>query len=1107
MSQKKLTVMNKVLQSCMIALAATTLFSACQKDKEHLVDLTAVIVDQPVSNAKVYIDDVYGCWQHGDAVKIKSGSNGTESYSLTVAGSDEAATRATILDVTEGAPYTAGYPAANATITGNGTLTIDVPASQSYAEASIYSGAATAKQRIVCPMAAYSPDGSDLKFYNVAAMLAVTVSNSTTEALTLYAVEVESDNAPLSATAVVSVDAEGATITSQSSTSTSVTLYFTSTLTLDASGEATVYLPVLPIAEGDASNLTVHVKATGGTTSKKYTFHGESARTMSIEKDQIGNIPVTLSTATCTGYNEYFWGQGTEDCPFLIENQTDLENLRTLTNAGTSGYVGNTVYYKQTADIDLSSWTTAIGNTSSYAFSANYNGGGHSITNLSLAETDEASYGLFGYAGGGNTIKNLTVSGSITSSYKAGYDGIAGLVGESTAELTIERCTTNVSIIDVATGNGINKMGHAGILGCASGATTIRYCKNTGDITEGTGHYIRGMSSGGILGLNNNASTSIEYCENTGNVLQERTTNTNVNYGKIGGICGQTMTNINISNCTNSGTVRNTGASASTAATGGIIGAVFEPVSGEGGTNTATLDNVRITECTNSGTVALTANTAGFCGGIIGSIGGLACSNLVVNVTVSNCTHKNANVTGVYRVGGIVGFTYAKVGSSLSVSGCKTLGGDSYLITGGTASYTSGIVGFTGSFDINLSVSGCANNIPVTGGTYTSGVVSYVSMGSASTKPVVISNCTNTAAITGISGSTKQNYVGGIAAYLGYHPITVTGCENSGTITGANYTAGIAAYTYGGNTTTATYITNNTNTGVISSSGNYVAGIVAQATKTTLTGCINSEDATVTGTYHVGGIAGNLSQATTISNCKNFADITATSTNASSGVAGLIGSNPSTMDMTYCLNKGNIYLTYANANKAMYVGGLVGYSNGYITASDCGSTGNVAVTNGCFGAGGLIGGTRVTGYNFKNCYCTGNITGNITNSQSVGGIIGCVYYGSSSRCGYIENCYFSGSIDLGGSRTSAMIGDMYGRYNTTGYYFTITSSYAANQYGVNNHANYSISQNGDDEYVTSNGDKKLKEALNDWRTGGNASYSEWVSTDDTVLPHLAWEDE
>ena len=1069
-----------------VAAFSAIAFASCQKDDDNLVDLTAVIADKPAGDTKVSIDeDRYACWTDGDNISI----NGEEyTVGVTTSGS----TSVSIIGVSYNeSGYAAVYPASchKTENAGSTSAKIILPDAQEWDE-----------DHIVTPMVAYTTSGgsgSTLLFHNPCNLLKVTVTNGLAgeNDLDIHQIIVTSSNTILTGEATVTGLDGTPSISSVTGGTKDVTLDC-GDQTIAAGDHYTFYVTV-PKVSGEQFRFRVLAK-NGGT---KYTFDQESQEGITLTQNEM--VPISISLNTPNGDNN-FWGSGTSSDPFLITDQTDLETLRTVTNAGTDGYCSGK-YYKQTADITLSSWTTAIGNTSSYAFAANYDGGGHSITNLSLAETDAASYGLFGYAGGGNTIKNLTVAGSITSSYKAGYDGIAGLVGESTATLTIERCTTNVSIIDVATGNGINKMGHAGILGCASGATTIRYCKNTGDITEGTGHYIRGMSSGGILGLNNNASTSIENCENTGNVLQERTTNTNVNYGKVGGICGQTMTNINISNCTNSGTVRNTGASASAAATGGIIGAVFEPVSGEGGTNTATLDNVQVTECTNSGTVALTANTAGFCGGIIGSIGGLACSNLVVNVTVSNCTHKNANVTGVYRVGGIVGYTNAKVGSSLSVSGCKTLGGDSYLITGGTASYTSGIVGLTGSFDIDISVDGCSNNIPVTGGTYTAGVVSYVNMGSVSTKPVVISNCTNTAAITGISGSTKQNYVGGIAAYLGYHPITVTGCENSGTITGANYTAGIAAYTYGGNTTTATYITNNTNTGVISSSGNYVAGIVAQATKTTLTGCINGEDATVTGTYHVGGIAGNLSQATTISNCKNFADITATSTNGSSGVGGIIGSNPSSANMNRCLNKGNIALTYANANQQMYVGGLVGYSNGSIVANDCGSTGDVSVTNGCFAEGGLFGSARTTGYYFKNCYCTGNITGNVTNSKSVGGIVGSAYYTSASRIGYIENCYFSGTIDLGGSRTSAMIGDMFAKNNTTGYYLTITSCYSTNQYGSNTHANYSISQNGDDEYVTSNSDKKLKAALNSWADIG--SYSSWVSTDDTELPHLAWEDE
>lgn len=1095
--------MNRISYLFLTLLASAALFTACQKDTEHLVNLSAVIADRPGNNAKVYINGNYGCWQQGDAVKIKSGSNGTDSYSLTVAGSEEVATKATINNVKEGTPYTAGYPGANVTAIGDGTLNIEVPSSQSYVEAAIYNGAATNEQRIVCPMAAYSPDGSTLKFYNVAAMLAVTVTNSESSDLTLYAVEVESDKSPLSGTATVTVNTDAAisSISSNASTSNNVTLTFGTTVTLAASASKTVYIPVLPIGsgEGEKSTLTVHVKATKSDGTKKYTFHDVSSSAISIAQNQIGNVPITLNTSNPeTEVNDYFWGQGSEECPFLIENQTDLENLRTVTNAGTSGYVGNTVYYKQIADIELSSWTTAIGNTSSYAFSANYNGGGYSITNLTLNITDDASYGLFGYAGGGNTIKNITVDGSIKSSYKANYDGIAGLVRESTAALTIERCTTNVSIIDVATGNLSYKTGHAGILGCASGATTIRYCKNTGDVIEGAGHYIRGMAYGGILGINNNASTSIEHCDNTGNILQERTNNTNVNYGKIGGICGQTMVNINISNCTNSGTVRNTGNSSSSGSAGGILGAVYEQIANDGGSTAGTISNITVSNCTNTGDVSLTANTAGCSGGIIGVVGSAAdnsCTSLVVTVTVSDCIHQNANVSSVYRAGGIVGLFRAKNTSSLTISGCKCIGGDEYSISSGTGNYTGGIVGYT--LNTKLSISNCENHIPVSGGAYCGGILGYVSNGSSSSYAVEITGCSNTAMVrtTGVT----PNYAAGIVAHVSKHSLTIDNCHNTGAIRGGNYTGGLVG---SAEVTTINQSYNQTADSI--KGGGYTGGLVGNAGNLTITKSYN--DACVKGTgERVGGLVGN-SAVTNLTQCHNLKNVHG-ATHTVGGLAGRVSSGT----FNKCLNEGDVRAD-GNSNSWMNVGGLLGYGGG-VSILNCGNTGNVSGTS-RYAAAGFIGDQRADQPNVRNSFCKADVSTSGASGEAAG-----LFYAYNFTVGTsgtpMANCYYYGTVTA-----SAYKGSMI-RQNTTGkdcylkYCYdawanTSTYTHSSGKCSANTiHAEYKFTSSGafsgsvTNEYYSSDTNKNtLTKALNGWVKAQNGDYLEWEDADGDGIPVL-----
>lgn len=187
-------VMKKILHSSLLLLACGALFVACQKD-EKTVDLTAVIADQPTGNTKVYVEENTGYWQQGDVVVVRSGESNTDHYTLSVSSSGSHT--AIIPGVTENSPYTAGYPYGNVVISGDGALSVTLPDAQTYTPAAIYEGGAS-RQRIVCPMAAYSADGSALQFHNVGSVLKVVINNEYTDKdLSIYAVEVESDNAPL----------------------------------------------------------------------------------------------------------------------------------------------------------------------------------------------------------------------------------------------------------------------------------------------------------------------------------------------------------------------------------------------------------------------------------------------------------------------------------------------------------------------------------------------------------------------------------------------------------------------------------------------------------------------------------------------------------------------------------------------------------------------------------------------------------------------------------------------------------------------------------------------------------------------------------------------
>lgn len=791
--------MNKILQSSMMLLAGAALLASCQKD-DRTVNLTAIIADQQAGNAKVYIDGVYGCWQQGDEVRLRSsGSNDEATYELAVS---TGAASAQITGVTEGAPYTAGYPASCVTAINDGIVTIEVPAEQSYVEAAIYNGAATNEQRIVCPMAAYSPDGSTLKFYNVVAMLAVTVTNSESSSLTLYAVEVESDKSPLSGTATVTVNTDAATssISSNASTSNNVTLTFDTPVTLAASASKTVYIPVLPIGsgEGEKSTLTVHVKATANAdgTGSKYTFHDESSSAISIAQNQIGNVPITLNTSNPeTEVNDYFWGQGKPECPYLIESETDLTALRTLVSNNNeetqNDYNTSKRYYLQTKNITLTTWS-AIG-SSTLPFKANFDGGNHSINGL----VNNAPF----QCADGASIKNLTVrstSGLTTNGYSRG--GIVNIIKSN--KVTISNCTTHVNITESA--YSLFNNGYGGVVGLAQTNFEIENCVSYGNITPtNTSSNHIGMCAGGIVGHATSTGV-INNCTNQGTIGGTRAYHS----GYFGGIIGFSNSKVEMNGCKNGadGIVKMAGycgtKSDSYGGCGGMAGALW-------GAN-----NV-INNCENQGMVqtTTTAGAAIYIGGMVG----IVCNN----TSFTNCHNKgivqdNHTAKKNVNIGGIVGYFYVQGSDkTLTIDGC-TNGADAVVRCKDGTSQTccGGLVGYifknNSSYKATLTISNSYN---------------YGDVGLSST-----------------SIEADKAYVGGLVGYTAQYSIfTIENCGNEGTV---------CSY----------YVSSDESTSEISCVGGIIGRDASQNQCTGIRNCYNS--GTVKGGAFAGGIVGIIAAAT-----------------------------------------------------------------------------------------------------------------------------------------------------------------------------------------------------------------------------------------------------
>ena len=160
----------------------------------------------------------------------------------------------------------------------------------------------------------------------------------------------------------------------------------------------------------------------------------------------------TDATVTITGKGQYigsvsktftivaysFDGSGTAESPYLIQTAADLLALSGFVKHGTSGYVS--AHYRQTADLDMSGiemhpiGATIIGidPPTTGAFSGVYDGGGFTISHLTINESGRYFVGLFGNADGA-TIKRVTLDNTCSIS---GYFSVGGLVGYANSNTT-----------------------------------------------------------------------------------------------------------------------------------------------------------------------------------------------------------------------------------------------------------------------------------------------------------------------------------------------------------------------------------------------------------------------------------------------------------------------------------------------------------------------------------------------------------------------------------------------------------------------------------------------------------------------------------------------
>lgn len=231
-----------------------------------------------------------------------------------------------------------------------------------------------------------------------------------------------------------------------------------------------------------------------------------------------------------------FEGSGTKGNPYLITSAAELAGFAEIVNGTVTAPLSNInvegKYIKLTTDIDLNNrkWTpigTEPLSGSIKPFEGNFDGDGHTISNVKIEPQNPNNVGLFGLINGA-TIANVGIeSGSITitSSGSPVYLKVGGIVGKSNSSAsTITNCYNKASI--AVTHNNTKpastaniKMG--GIVGDGNNSCSVINCYNLGSLSASSNATNQTMKIGGIAGV---GGTITQNCYNSGTITSSDST-------------------------------------------------------------------------------------------------------------------------------------------------------------------------------------------------------------------------------------------------------------------------------------------------------------------------------------------------------------------------------------------------------------------------------------------------------------------------------------------------------------------------------------------------------------------------------------------------------
>ncbi len=236
-------------------------------------------------------------------------------------------------------------------------------------------------------------------------------------------------------------------------------------------------------------------------------------------------------------------GSGTKEDPWRIENAEQLAYLAQQVNNGTN-YRGKHFLLVSDLDLSVKEWTP-IG-TYSNSFWGGFDGGGRTITGMTITGKENKYVGLFGacynFTAPSSYIKSVTVKRANIS----GHSFVGAIAG---AGANISDCYSIENTIYASRCVG-------GVCGSLIG--NISGCYNSSSVKGNS-------TAGGIMGSasyeGRDGNGVVQYCYNIGAVTVSQQDSS------VGGITGASANRYNISNCLNCGKITGNGKNG-----GGIVG-------------------------------------------------------------------------------------------------------------------------------------------------------------------------------------------------------------------------------------------------------------------------------------------------------------------------------------------------------------------------------------------------------------------------------------------------------------------------------------------------------------------------------------------------------